>query len=209
MAGVRHLELADTLPVVQVPQKDVGEEAVVVWDAALVLAYFLLKQDLIKPDTKVLELGAGTGAVGLVAATLGAKRVVITDLPRILPLLQEGIDLNPDLTNIEARTLSWGQEEDLAKLDFVPDLILVSDCIYYEASVKPLISTLKTVCRGNKTTRILVSYEVRDYLESKKIIAKEFFRAVGEDFRIKPFPTSACHEEFSSDDIRVIELQPK
>ena len=71
MAGVRHLELADTLPVVQLPQKDVGEEAVVVWDAALVLAYFLLKQDLIQPDTKVLELGAGTGAVGLVAATLG------------------------------------------------------------------------------------------------------------------------------------------
>jgi len=209
MAGVRHLELADTLPVVQVPQKDVGEEAVVVWDAALVLAYFLLKQDLIQPDTKVLELGAGTGAVGLVAATLGAKRVVITDLPRILPLLQEGIALNPNLSNIEARALSWGHQEDLDQLDFVPDLVLVSDCIYYEASVDPLISTLKSLVGSQTATRILLSYEVRDYLESKKIIAKEFFRAVGENFRIKPFPTSACHEEFSSDDIRVIELEPK
>lgn len=209
MAGVRHLELADTLPVVQVPQKDVGEEAVVVWDAALVLAYFLLKQDLIQPDTKVLELGAGTGAVGLVAATLGAKRVVITDLPRILPLLQEGIALNPNLSNIEARALSWGHQEDLDQLEFVPDLVLVSDCIYYEASVDPLISTLKSLVGSQTATRILLSYEVRDYLESKKIIAKEFFRAVGENFRIKPFPTSACHEEFSSDDIRVIELEPK
>ena len=134
---------------------------------------------------------------------------MITDLPRILPLLEEGIALNPNLTNIEARALSWGQKEDLEKLDFVPDLILVSDCIYYEASVEPLISTLKSLVCRSTTTRILVSYEVRDYLESKKIIAKEFFRAVGEDFRIKPFPTSACHEEFSSDDIRVIELEPK
>ena len=71
---VRRLDLGSEWQAVQVPQKDFGEEAVVVWDAALVLAYYLLKhrRQLIKKDeTKVLELGAGTGAVGLVAATLG------------------------------------------------------------------------------------------------------------------------------------------
>ena len=103
--------------------------------------------------------------------------------------------------------MSWGEDKDVQDLDFVPDLILVSDCIYYEASVKPLISTLKSIC--GEATKILISYEARDYLESKKAIAKEFFRAVGEDFHIKPFPTSACHEEYSSDDIRVIQLLPK
>ena len=141
--------------------------------------------------------------------TYSAKRVVITDLPRFLPLLQEGIDFNPNLTNIQSQALSWGAEEDLKHLDFVPDLILVSDCIYYEASVEPLISTLKSVCQKSKHCRILISYEVRDYLESKKVIAKEFFRAVGSDFLIKPFATSECHEDFASDDIRVIELLPK
>lgn len=56
-----------------VPQKDVGEEAVVVWDAALVLAFFLNKhcQDFVNKSTVVLELGAGTGAVGLACAALG------------------------------------------------------------------------------------------------------------------------------------------
>ena len=131
--------------------------------------------------------------------------MVITDLPRFVPLLQEGIDLNPNLTNIQSQALSWGVPEDIENLDFVPDLILVSDCIYYEASVEPLISTLKSF----KKSRILISYEVRDYLESKKLIAKEFFRAVGRDFQIKPFATSECHAEFASDDIRVIELLPK
>ncbi len=68
---------------VLVPQKSLGEEAVVVWDAALVLAHFLQKhqQSLFKVSANieesgdsgvnVIELGAGTGAVGLVAAALG------------------------------------------------------------------------------------------------------------------------------------------
>ena len=59
---------------VDVAQRDVGEEGVVVWDAALVLAYFLERhQEELKlsEGIKVLELGAGTGVVGLVAAALG------------------------------------------------------------------------------------------------------------------------------------------
>ena len=64
--------LSETIEVL-VPQKDVGEEAVVVWDSALVLSYFLVKhrQEYLGSNTRVLELGAGTGAVGLVAAALG------------------------------------------------------------------------------------------------------------------------------------------
>ena len=56
-------------------QKESGDEAVVVWDAALVLAYFLQKhqqslQFQSGPKT-VVELGSGTGIVGLVASVLG------------------------------------------------------------------------------------------------------------------------------------------
>ena len=76
---VRHLDLGPLSPdhsepiEVLVPQKNVGEEAVVVWDSALVLSYFLVKhrQEFLSPNTRVLELGAGTGAVGLVTAALG------------------------------------------------------------------------------------------------------------------------------------------
>ena len=59
---------------VQVPQRDVGEEAVVVWDAALVLAFFLEKHQeelRLGHGIRVVDVGAGTGAVGLVAAALG------------------------------------------------------------------------------------------------------------------------------------------
>ena len=54
----------------------------VVWDAALVLAYFLQRHSqrfLLRGGDKggrrVLELGAGTGAVGIVAAIFGCDFV--------------------------------------------------------------------------------------------------------------------------------------
>jgi len=64
----------DTEITVRVAQRDVGEEGVVVWDAALVLAYFLQRHaDELKlgEGTNVVELGSGTGVVGLVASALG------------------------------------------------------------------------------------------------------------------------------------------
>ena len=56
-------------------QSETGDVGCVVWDAALALCGYLdhcHTKGLIKwAQQTVLELGAGTGAVGLVAATLG------------------------------------------------------------------------------------------------------------------------------------------
>ena len=64
-----------TVVTLQVSQSAEGDEAVVVWDAALVLAHFLERHaealQLHEGPKRVLELGAGTGVVGLVAAALG------------------------------------------------------------------------------------------------------------------------------------------
>ena len=58
---------------VRVSQDFEGSEAVVVWDAALVLAHFLEhnRRSLDLRGKRALELGAGTGIVGLAAAALG------------------------------------------------------------------------------------------------------------------------------------------
>jgi len=42
----------------------------------------------------VLELGAGTGLVGIVASVLGAGRVVLTDLPYTLDNTRANVELN-------------------------------------------------------------------------------------------------------------------
>ena len=45
---------------------------------------------------RVLELGSGTGVVGLGIARLGARRVVMTDLPSLLPLLERNAARNAE-----------------------------------------------------------------------------------------------------------------
>lgn len=137
-----------------------------------------------------------------------ARRVTLTDFPRFVTLLKEGIDLNKNALKfgkITASPLTWGSD-DFRNIKPVPDLILASDCLYYQASVDPLISTLKNLCDLKKGCKVLLSYENR---EEKKTVQIDFFRKVHQDFHIRPFKTSQCHEEFSSDDIRVIELLPK
>ena len=119
-----------------IPQRDIGEEAVVVWDAALVLAYYLEKHQndlgLSKSNRgcaplHVVDVGAGTGAVGLTAAALRAN-VTLTDLDRFIPLLEEGISANcnlfgtceptsdPKFRFIRALPLNWGNAADIRNI---------------------------------------------------------------------------------------------
>lgn len=65
--------------VLKLKQCYMGDVGCVVWDAAIVLAKYLETKQFYDPSTgvnhwagkRVLELGAGTGVVGLMAATLG------------------------------------------------------------------------------------------------------------------------------------------
>jgi hypothetical protein len=65
----------------------------------------------------VLELGSGTGLLGLAAACAWHTSVVLTDLPAILPNLSHNAKLNtPTLKAFggacEALSLTWGSPED-------------------------------------------------------------------------------------------------
>ncbi|KAL2613830.1 hypothetical protein R1flu_025522 [Riccia fluitans] len=97
----------------------------------------------------VLELGSGTGLVGIVAACLGAH-VILTDLPHVLPNVEYNIELNRGAIqaaggSVESRVLRWGVEEDIKSLGDLAsfDIILASDVVYYDTLFGPLLDTLK------------------------------------------------------------------
>lgn len=62
-------------------------------------------------DKKVLELGSGTGVVGLSIAMqvdLGHGAVFLTDLQKVLPVLRRNVALNDNVKSVHVRLLEWG-----------------------------------------------------------------------------------------------------
>lgn len=98
---VRVLEKRDGT-VLRLQQYGSGGVGCVVWDAAIVLSKYLETPGFSGDGAhalsrrSVLELGSGTGAVGLMAATLGAD-VVVTDLEELQDLLKMNINMNKHL----------------------------------------------------------------------------------------------------------------
>ncbi|XP_044517904.1 protein-lysine methyltransferase METTL21D [Gracilinanus agilis] len=210
---VRPLEKRDGT-VLRLQQYGSGSVGCVVWDAAIVLAKYLETQHFsggAAPGTQalhqrsVLELGAGTGAVGLMAATLGAD-VIVTDLEELQDLLKLNIKMNEHLItgSVQAKVLKWGEE----KKDYLPppDFILMADCIYYEESLEPLLKTLKDFS-GPKTC-IICCYEQRTMGKNPEI-EKKYFELLQLDFDLEKIPLEKHDEEYRSEDIHILYIRKK
>ena len=99
---------------------------IVLWPAAIALAHEVAAREL--AGVRILELGAGTGLPGIVAASLGA-RVVQTDRQQlVLHVCRLNAERN-GVTAIEHRIADWTAWEDAERYD----LILGADILYAEA----------------------------------------------------------------------------
>ncbi|KAJ4972544.1 hypothetical protein NE237_005718 [Protea cynaroides] len=138
-----------------------GVTGAVMWDSGVILGKFLEHAvdsgRLVLKGKKVVELGAGCGLVGCVAALLGAE-IILTDLPDRLRLLKKNIETNLIESNMRGsatvRELIWGDDLDSELTDPLPDYVLGSDVIYSEGAVTELLATLQKLC-GIQTTIIL------------------------------------------------------
>lgn len=78
-------------------------------------SHLLPKQnDAVRPV--VLELGSGTGLLGLAAAAIWQTHVILSDLPEIMPNLMYNADCNRQILqdrggSVESGALTWGGEE--------------------------------------------------------------------------------------------------
>ncbi|XP_069495076.1 protein N-lysine methyltransferase METTL21D isoform X2 [Ambystoma mexicanum] len=193
-------------------QRSLGDVGCVVWDAALVLAKFLETEAFYNADSghafrgrSVLELGAGTGAVGLVAAVLGAN-VTITDLEDVQDLLKINIENNKHLItgSVDAKVLKWG--ENVSEFLPAPDYILIADCIYYEQSLEPMLKTLKELTGPD--TIILCCYEQRT-MGKNPAIERNYFELLQVDFEWEAVPLNKHDEEYRSEDIHILCIHRK
>ncbi|MDQ4123031.1 MAG: methyltransferase domain-containing protein [Acidobacteriota bacterium] len=98
---------------------------VVLWSATIALAHEIGSRAEDFRNTKVLELGAGTGLPGILTASLGA-RVVQTDKNNLATVLRKrNCELN-NIQTIEHRLDDWTNWSDTERYDW----ILGSDILY-------------------------------------------------------------------------------
>jgi predicted nicotinamide N-methyase len=108
------------------------------WASAEALASRLAQEPTLVAGKRVLELGAGVGFAGLVAAYLGAAQVVQTDYhPDCLALCRSNAALN-GISNCTVRTGDWrAWPEELTGFD----LVIGAD-ILYERTLHPTLTAL-------------------------------------------------------------------
>ena len=176
-------ELSDRLPY-----------GVTLWTAAIALSHEIAARGAELRGSRVLELGAGTGMPGIVAATFGA-RVVQTDRNELsMSVCKRNAAINR-VETIEQRIVDWTDWNDNGKYDW----IIGSDILYGEEMHPHLRNIFES--KLSPVGRIMLSDPFR--LTSFKLL--EALEANGWRIKISKY---SIGEESTPRPIGVFELSP-
>uniref|UniRef100_A0A9J7Z1P5 Protein N-lysine methyltransferase METTL21A n=1 Tax=Cyprinus carpio carpio TaxID=630221 RepID=A0A9J7Z1P5_CYPCA len=126
----------------------------------IVLCMFLEMGKVDLKGKRSIELGAGTGLVGIIAALLGAS-LTITDREPALEFLASNVHENIPPSQqgaVRVSELTWGENLHLYPTDSY-DLILGAEIFYLEETFPALLQTLKHLSSEN--TVVLLSCQIR------------------------------------------------
>ena len=143
----------------------------VAWEAATYLCQYLMNSN--QKYNSIIELGSGTGLVGMVASLLNDCPAVLTDLEDIVDRMSGYLQANlkpSEIERIKTCPLIWGQPLPRMIENTRFDLVIASECIYHPDAFEPLIQTLLDLS-GPETT-VLIAYKVRR--KGDKVFWKHF-----------------------------------
>jgi hypothetical protein len=105
-----------------------------VWPSTFFLADQLRNSATSLRGLSLAELGAGTGLLGIWAATQGAH-VVLTDLNELVPLLNDNVLLNMDQISkgggtIRVEAMLWGEKSEIPAAVMDCSMIVGSGCLH-------------------------------------------------------------------------------
>ena len=155
-----------------------------IWPAASVLCRYILENSDLVNGKEIIELGAGTGAVGIYAAATFDCSMTLTEVrpkttgeddimqksDRLLDLLRGNVDLNRALfTSDPPQILEVDfSDSDTAKKAVMSsktgkgyDLILASDVTYTPSLHQPLADTLALLLSARLTSRCILTHTER------------------------------------------------
>lgn len=152
----------------------------IAWPAGEVLSNYIAFRGIGYLQGKnIVEVGSGTGLVGLVAGALGGT-VWITDQAPLLDIMQQNVTLNNLQSCVSVHELNWGETppSDIPP----PELILAADCVYFEPAFPLLVQTLSEMAVSG-STEILFCYKKRRKADKRffTMLKKKFSWAEVED----------------------------
>jgi len=183
-----------------------------VWDAGIVLAahVFARHANAGSGQLRCLDLGAGTGLVGLAAAASGAfSCVLLTDLPSVLPLTRSNAEANAAVcgsASVRVMPLRWDSKADVqtASAHGPFDLIMGGDLLYRPQVVQPLMHVLcgLAIRQGGC---VLLAASIQHSPETLRLFAA----AAVASFDVQLLPLGAQASSFTSEEVRLLRLTPR
>jgi hypothetical protein len=101
--------------------------------------------------------------VGIACATLGAHRVILTDLPYTLELMKENVKRNCVEEIVDCRICDW-LDPPIFDKTWKSSVLVIADCIWIESLIQPLINTMKCFIKSSVHTHdifALIAYQRR------------------------------------------------
>ncbi|KAH9828248.1 protein-lysine N-methyltransferase rrg1-like [Teratosphaeria destructans] len=179
---VDHSHQTTTLTIADPSHISADNLALSTWGSSEILANTLHKIDVDLPETNdmenllpVLELGAGTGLVGMTAAAAWKTTAVLTDLPPILPNIEANVHLNRAVISqygghVRYGTLDWfhpdrltfGRDPSGGEVDSSQArVILAADTVYSEEHPELLVNVIKCRLEPGQRSRLIICYPLR------------------------------------------------
>jgi predicted nicotinamide N-methyase len=175
-----------------------------VYNSSFVLADYICNHVPLM-NQKIIELGAGTGLVGIAALVHSCKLLVSTDGDEsLLELTRLNIQRNTEGREItgsfHVSPLYWGNTDQMQEVSkHGPfDYIVCSDIVAfpYQEAYSSLVDTLVFLSSMNKDTVVLMSYQRR-----KGECEAKFFHRASKHFVIEEVDRSFLHKDFTSDSL--------
>ncbi|ODV90570.1 hypothetical protein CANCADRAFT_44215 [Tortispora caseinolytica NRRL Y-17796] len=132
------------------------------WEAALVLVHYLHDREL--DATRVLELGCGTGIIGISCALRARppEQVVLTDIDGdVLAVCAKNIALNDVADVCTIQPYAWGEPLE-SPLDAPPFDLIVGADITYDPTLVPLLVRSLSLLLKNQNNKALIACTKRN-----------------------------------------------
>lgn len=122
-------------------------------------------------SAKALELGAGTGLVGLAVAAILKIPVLLTDLPQIVPNLRRNVDANASTLGgcVDVAVVDWRKGVgEVVDEELKYELVLAADPIYSPEHPALLVGMVKKWLKRMGQARVVVEIPLRDGFDGER-----------------------------------------